>query len=166
MKFLFWWPWKNLSHTAEPLFSFICRSIHPIINITMNSTSFSFSALPFSNPCHFWIYFRQQVAVACWAMKTGCPLIGVCFPSFLGYSGATLEFMKSLVCFLIISMPLFSIYCLSFPVSVNFDLKEDRFKALSVRNISPGIFVAVYLIDFRLNANADIRHKIQAWVAE
>jgi hypothetical protein len=63
-------------------------------------------------------------------------------------------------------MPLFSIYCLSFPVSVNFDLKEHRFKVLSVRNISPGIFVAVYLIDIRLNVNSDIRHKIQAGVAE
>ncbi len=63
-------------------------------------------------------------------------------------------------------MPLFSMYCLSFPVSVNFDLKEDRFKVLSVWNISPGIFVTVHLFDIRLNVNADIRHKIQTGVAE
>ena len=31
---------------------------------------------------------RQHVAVACWAMKTGCPFIGVCLPSFFGKSGA------------------------------------------------------------------------------
>jgi len=49
---------------------------------------------------------------------------------------------------------------------VNFDLKENRFIVSSVWNISPGIFVAVYLIDIRLNVNADIRHKIQAGVAE
>jgi len=49
---------------------------------------------------------------------------------------------------------------------MNFDLKGDRFKVLSVWNISPGIFVAVHLINIRLNVNADIRHKIQAGVAE
>ena len=57
-------------------------------------------------------------------------------------------------------------YSRSFCVNLNFDLNLDRFKVLSVRYISPGIFVAVYLIDFRLNANADIRHKIQAGIAE
>jgi hypothetical protein len=46
--------------------------------------SASLSALPFSIPCHFDMHPRQQVAVACWAMKTGCPLIGVCLPSFYG----------------------------------------------------------------------------------
>jgi hypothetical protein len=39
---------------------------------------------------------------------------------------------------------------------VNFNLKEDRFKVLSVWNISSIIFVAVHLIDIRLNDNADI----------
>jgi hypothetical protein len=48
---------------------------------------------------------------------------------------------------------------------MNIDLNLDCFKVLSARYISPGIFVAVYLIDFRLNANADIRHNIQAGVA-
>ena len=112
------------------------------------------------------MHFRQQVAVACCAMKTGCPLIGVCFPSFFGIGGAILEFIKSQACFLIISIPLLSIYSLSFSVRLNFDLNLDRFKVLSVRYISPGIFVAVYLIDIRSNANAGIRHKIQAGVAE
>ena len=36
---------------------------------------------------------RQQVAVACCAIKTGCPLIGVCFPSF-GISAGTNLFSK------------------------------------------------------------------------
>jgi hypothetical protein len=49
---------------------------------------------------------------------------------------------------------------------VNFDLKGDRFKVLSVWNISPGIVIAVPLINPRLNVNADIRYKIQAGVAE
>jgi hypothetical protein len=49
---------------------------------------------------------------------------------------------------------------------VNFGLKRDRFKVLSVWNISPGIFLAVPLFNPRLNVNADIRHKIQAGVAE
>jgi hypothetical protein len=49
---------------------------------------------------------------------------------------------------------------------MNFDLDEDRFKVLSVWNISPGIFIANLLINTRLNVNADIRYKIQAGVAE
>ena len=53
-----------------------------------------------------------------------------------------------------------------FSGQLNLDLKEHRFKVLSVRNTSPGIFVAVYLIDIRLNVNSDIRHKIQSGLAE
>jgi hypothetical protein len=99
-------------------------------------------------------------------MNTGCPLIGVYLPSFFGIGGAILEFIKSQACFLIISMPLLSIYSLSFSVRLNFDLEEDRFKVLSVWNISPGIVIAVPLINTRLNVNADIPYKIQAGVAE
>ena len=88
------------------------------------------------------------------------------FTIILGTGCDILAFIKSQACFLIISMPLLSMNCLYFSVSMNFDLKGDRFKVLSVWNISPGIFVAVYLIDIRSNANADIRHKIQAGVAE
>ena len=31
----------------------------------------------------------DQVPVACWATKTGCPCHGVCFPSFSGRAGAS-----------------------------------------------------------------------------
>jgi len=36
------------------------------------------------------------------------------------------------------------------PFSVNFDLRGDRFKVLSVWNISPGIFIAVPLFNLIL----------------
>jgi hypothetical protein len=65
-----------------------------------------------------------------------------------------------------VSRPLVAMYSRSFWVNLNFDLEEDRFKVLSVWNVSPGILVAVYLIDIRLNVNSDIRLKIQAGVAE
>ena len=65
-----------------------------------------------------------------------------------------------------VSSPLVVMYSQSFWVNLNFDLEEDCFKVLRVWNVSPGILVAVYLIDIRLNVNSDIRHKIQAGVAE
>ena len=40
-------------------------------------------------PCHFARQPRQQQAVACCAMNTGCPRIGVCLPSFFGAAGAS-----------------------------------------------------------------------------
>jgi len=47
-----------------------CSPIHPIINATTKSTSAPFTALPFSNPCHFFMHFRQQIAVACCAVNS------------------------------------------------------------------------------------------------
>lgn len=38
----------------------------------------------FSMEYHLFRQPRQQVAVACWAIKTGCPRMGVCLPSFCG----------------------------------------------------------------------------------
>jgi hypothetical protein len=99
-------------------------------------------------------------------MKTGCPLIGVCLPSFLGLAGAILVIINLYACSFMVSRPLTAIEFRSFCERLNFDLNLDRFKVLSVRNISPGIFVAVYLIDIRLNVNSGIRHKIQAGLAE
>lgn len=55
--------------------------------------------------CHFRMHSRQQVAVACCAINTGCPRIGVCFPSFGIYAGASLFAIKSSACFLIVSSP-------------------------------------------------------------
>ncbi len=95
-------------------FHLFCRSIHPIINAITKSTSSTFSALPFSIPCHFEMHPRQQVAVACCAMNTGCPLIGVCLPSFFGKSGAILVFTNWKVCSLMVSRPLAVMYSRSF----------------------------------------------------
>jgi hypothetical protein len=50
----------------------------------MCSNSGGRSAWPFPMPCHFARQPRQHVAVACCAMNTGCPLKGVCLPSFRG----------------------------------------------------------------------------------
>jgi hypothetical protein len=46
------------------------------------------------------------VTVARWAMNTGCPLIGVWLPSFLGKSGITLVFTNWDACSLMLSTPL------------------------------------------------------------
>src|SRR3546814_9310905 len=40
-------------------------------------------------PCHLARQLRQHVAVACWAIKTGWPRIGVCLPSLTGSAGAS-----------------------------------------------------------------------------
>ncbi len=44
--------------------------------------SASVTARPTGIPCHLARHIRQQVAVACWAVNTGCPRIGVYLPSF------------------------------------------------------------------------------------
>jgi len=45
--------------------------------------------------CHFSMQPLQQVAIACWAINTVCPRIGVCLPSFVGSSGAGLCLIKA-----------------------------------------------------------------------
>lgn len=57
---------------------------------------------------------RQQVAVACWAMNTGCPFMGVCLPSFRIVAGAIRFAIKSLAWDSIVSNPFCSIYRRSF----------------------------------------------------
>ena len=49
--------------------------------------------------------FRQQVAVACCATKTGWPRMGVCFPSFGITAGASLFSMNSNAWDRTVSMP-------------------------------------------------------------
>jgi hypothetical protein len=61
-----------------------CLLNHRSIAAAMCSNSAGRSAWPFPMPCHFARQPRQQVAVACCAMNTGCPLKGVCLPSFRG----------------------------------------------------------------------------------
>jgi len=90
---------SNSASQTHQFFKAAVQSTPKSINATINRTSFSFIALPFSIPCQFWIHPRQHVAVACWAMNTGCPLIGVCLPSFFGTGCAILEFIKSQTCF-------------------------------------------------------------------
>ena len=46
--------------------------------------------MPLGIACHFSRQPRQQVAVACWATKTGCFPIGVCLPSLGGNAGPRL----------------------------------------------------------------------------
>ena len=88
-------PHKYITGYLNINFLLFLPSIHPIIRPKIISISSLFNALPFLIPCHFWIKLRQQVAVACWAIKTGCPLIGVCLPSFFGYRDAILVLMKT-----------------------------------------------------------------------
>lgn len=52
------------------------------------SLFFSRQFPPGGMPCHLARHPRQQQAVACWAIKTGCPRIGVCRPSLGITAGA------------------------------------------------------------------------------
>ena len=63
--------------------------------------------------CHFIRQERQQQPVACWAMKTGWPRLGVCFPSFAILAGERRFMMKSLAWRSIVSIPFAAMYCLS-----------------------------------------------------
>jgi len=109
----------------------ICPSIHPITKYTKNPISSSVSALPFSILYHFFRHPRQHVAVACCAMKTGCPFIGVCFPSFLGLGGAKRDVMKSAAWDRIVVIPLSLIYWRSLSVNLNRDLNFEFLSAVS-----------------------------------
>jgi len=55
--------------------------------------------------CHFSRQPRQQVAVACWAMKTGWFRIGVCLPSLAGSAGANRSETNCPACSRIVSRP-------------------------------------------------------------
>jgi hypothetical protein len=68
------------------------------------------SSRPFSIPCHFARQPRQHVAVACCAMNTGCPLKGVCFPSFAGFAVPSLFDTRSAAWPRTASRPLLSTY--------------------------------------------------------
>ena len=55
----------------------------------------------------------EQQAQACCALNTGCPRIGVCFPSFGGLAGASRVRMKSSQWERIVSIPFSAMYFLS-----------------------------------------------------
>ena len=70
----------SLTLTAGAV-AFTCFSIHAISTATAYCCSSPVSCLPAGIWCHLKKQPRQQQPVACWAMNTGCPLIGVCLPS-------------------------------------------------------------------------------------
>ena len=72
----------------------ICSSFHPITNATTKSISSPESTLPSSIRYYFFRKIGQRLAVACCAIKTECPFIGVCFPSFSAHGGTNLDVMK------------------------------------------------------------------------
>ena len=64
------------------------RSIHAVNTATIYRCSSVASSRPGGMPCHLARHPRQQQAVVCWAIKTGCPRIGVCRPSLGITAGA------------------------------------------------------------------------------
>jgi len=76
-------------------------------------------------PCHFAKHPRQHVAVACCAMKTGCPRIGVCFPSFAGAAGASRWAMNVAACSSTTALPFVIKYARSFGPSAKRRLNGD-----------------------------------------
>ena len=93
---------------------------------TTRPCSASVIGRPAGIPCHFARHPRQHVAVACCAMKAGCPRIGVCFPSLRGSAGASRWATKSAACERITSHPFASKYAFSRAPSRNRDRKRDR----------------------------------------
>jgi hypothetical protein len=76
-------------------------------------------------PCHLARQLRQQVPVACWATKTGCPRNGVCFPSLAGCAGASRRATRSRAWARIVSLPLAPMYSLSRAVNRKRRRKAD-----------------------------------------
>jgi len=79
-------------------------------------------AMPLGIFHHFSRHPRQQVAVACCALNTGCPRIGVCRPSLAGFVGASRVRMKSSAWRRMVAMPFSATYRLS----ASDNLKRDR----------------------------------------
>ena len=73
---------------------------------------------------------RQQQPVACWAINTGCPFIGVCLPSLGITAGARRLATKSSACLRIVAKPFSSMYSLSFCERWN-RLRNADFESLS-----------------------------------
>mgnify|MGYP005878469093 CR=1 FL=1 len=81
--------------------------------------------MAFFMPCHFSMQPRQQHPVACCAVNTGCPRIGVCLPSLGINAGASLLRTKSPACRRIVASPFRSIYSMSSMPSLNLLLNCD-----------------------------------------
>jgi hypothetical protein len=81
----------SASYRSRPCAGSACTSTdwllnHRSITAVTCASSAGRSGRPFAMPCHFARQPRQQVAVACCATNTGCPLKGVCLPSFAGFA--------------------------------------------------------------------------------
>ena len=75
-----------------------CRSIHSIRKSTMRDWRSGGISVPSGTFHHLAMQLRQQHAQACCALKTGCPRMGVCLPSFGGCAGASFVRTKSSAC--------------------------------------------------------------------
>ena len=75
--------------------AFACRLIHSRIKLTVFACCASESGIPCLTRHHFSMQPRQQQAVACIALNTGCPRTGVCLPSFAGTSAESFSRTKS-----------------------------------------------------------------------
>ena len=123
----------------QSLFSSV--QIHVIITFIMYSRSSCVSMCFGSILCHLYRQFLQQVAVACCAMKTGCPRIGVCLPSLKVIGSAKFLLTKSIVCDLILSIPFVLMY------SISFSFKWKELLNLELFNLSK-IFVIQILYHY------------------
>jgi len=103
--------YQNPPHGARRIFVnrdfgyVFSRSIHAMRKSTMPCWRSAGMATPRGTFHHFARQLRQQQAQACWAMKTGCPRIGVCFPSLGGFAGARRMRTKSAAWRRIVSRP-------------------------------------------------------------
>jgi hypothetical protein len=77
------------------------------------------SSVPLGILCQFCRQVRQQVALACWATNTGCPLYGVCLPSLYGNEGNNRVLSSCAACCRTVAIPLASMMALSFSLSRN-----------------------------------------------
>ena len=97
------------------------RSIQAIIRSASRRISSSVSSLPRGIWCHFSMHPRQHVAVACWAVNTGCPRQGVCLPSFTGLAAPTRERNSSQAWRSMVVLPFDRAYALSLSDRTNFE---------------------------------------------
>ena len=91
---------RGLNLQKRPCAGSACKSTgcflnHRSITAVTCVNSAGRSGRPFPIPCHFARQPRQHVAVACCATNTGCPLKGVCLPSFAGFPAPSRFDMRS-----------------------------------------------------------------------
>lgn len=89
------------------------RIIHSIRKLTIFLCRSTDSSVFLGTFHHFSRHPRQHVAVACCALNTGWPRIGVCLPSFSGCAGARRCRTKSSACLRMVSIPFSAMYRLS-----------------------------------------------------